>query len=93
MLIYNFALTFLNFLDSILDFELPSFPPSVQTNLNTALHYLSDGFGILNIFVSYSTLQYIFTLFKIIFALDAAYFLYSVVFWVLRKIPFTSIRT
>lgn len=68
-------------------------PDEVEAHLKTALTYITQGVSIVQVFIEPSVMQYIFTLFGIIVALDAAYFLYSFVFWFLRKLPFTSIRT
>ncbi len=78
--------------NALLVFSLPSFPQSVVDAIATIRQHLVAGIGVLRAFLGDRCLTVLATLFGLILAMNAAYLLYSLVFWVIRKIPMFSVR-
>ena len=81
-----------NVLSLLLVFNLPELPASVITIANSVTGYISTGISIVASFVGSTCMGVIGVLLALVIAMNAAYFLYSLVFWVIRKIPMLNIR-
>lgn len=82
----------LNFLGALLVFDLPQFPESVTSVLDRMSDYLVTGIGIIRVFVGDACMSLIATLFSLVVLANTAYFLYSFVFFVIRKIPMLNLK-
>ena len=69
--------------------QIESMPAGVRSALETALEYISAGFGFVGQFCN---LGYLVVLFGLILAVDAGVMIYKMVMWVLKKIPFLGIE-
>lgn len=81
-----------NVLSLLLVFDLPELPDSVVTIANSVIEYVSTGISILASFVGSTCMGVIALLLTLVVAMNAAYFLYSLVFWIIRKIPMLNVR-
>ena len=82
----------LNVLGALLIFDLPQLPESVTSVLDSMTGYLVTGIGIIRAFVGDACMTLIATLFSLVVLANAAYFLYSFVFFVIRKIPMLNVK-
>lgn len=82
----------LNVLGALLVFDLPSLPESVTSILDSISGYLVSGVGILRAFVGDGCMTVLAALFGLVVLANAAYFLYSFVFFVIRKIPMLNVK-
>lgn len=82
----------LNVLGALLVFDLPALPESVTSILNDISGYLVSGVGIIRAFVGDGCMTVLATLFGLVVLANAAYFLYSFVFFVIRKIPMLNVK-
>ena len=81
-----------NVLSLLLVFNRPELPASVTTIANSVIGYVSTGISIVAAFVGNTCMGVIGVLLALVIAMNAAYLLYSLVFWVIRKIPMLNIR-
>lgn len=79
-------------LSLLLVFNLPQLPDTFFTLLGTIKDYLVGGVGLLRAFVGDTCMGVISVCLQLVIFLNAAYFLYSFVFWVIKKIPMLNIR-
>ncbi len=79
-------------LSLLLVFDLPQLPDTVMTLLGTIKDYMVSGVGLLRALVGDTAMGVISVCFQLVIFLNAAYFLYSFVFWVIRKIPMLNIK-
>lgn len=82
----------LKVLGALLVFDLPQLPESITSVLDSMLEYLIAGIGIIRAFVGDACMTLIATLFGLVVLANAAYFLYSFVFFVIRKIPMLNVK-
>ena len=82
----------LNVLGALLIFDLPALPESVISILNSISGYLVSGVGIIRAFVGDGCMTILATLFGLVVLANGAYFLYSFVFFVIRKIPMLNVK-
>lgn len=82
----------LDLLAAILPFNLPQFPPEVIGFVSDMLDYLVVGIGIIRAFVGDACMTLIATLFGLVVLANTAYFLYTFVFFVIRKIPMLNVK-
>lgn len=76
-------------MDTLIIFEIPSFPEQVYGYLDTAKEYLVVGGGI---FANYAPMEYVVTLYGIILAVDAGILIYHLVMWIIKKVPFLGMQ-
>ena len=81
-----------NVLSVLLVFTLPKLPDSVMAIANSVIGYVSTGISMLRAFVGNTCMGVLAVLFTLVLAMNAAYLLYSIVFWVLRKIPMLGLE-
>lgn len=79
-------------LSLLLVFNLPQLPDSFVTILGTVKDYLVGGIGLIRAMVGDTAMGVIAVCLQLVIFLNAAYFLYSFVMWVLKKIPMLNIR-
>lgn len=79
-------------LSVLLVFDLPSLPDTVTAIAESVKGYISTGIGVLGAFVGREAMGVLSVLLGLVVALNAAYALYSLVFWVIRKIPMLSVK-
>ena len=82
----------LNVLGALLVFDLPALPDSVISILDNISGYLVSGVSIFRAFVGDGCMTILATLFGLVVLANAAYFLYSFVFFVIRKIPMLNVK-
>lgn len=81
-----------NILDLILFVELPAMPISIFEVFNMLFDYLYMGVGVLASFLGSTCLNFLYLLLQIIVSVNLFYMAWSVVFWILRKIPMLGIE-
>ena len=81
-----------NVLSVLLVFNLPELPSSVTTVASEVVDYIGTGISVMASSVGSTCMGVIALLFQLGIGLNAAYLLYSVVFWVIRKVPVLNIK-
>lgn len=79
-------------LSFLLVFELPNMPDTILTILNQITGYFQTGIQVISAFIGPTAIGVIALLIQLVIFLNAAYFLWSLVFWVIRKIPILNVR-
>lgn len=79
-------------LSVLLVFNLPELPATFTTVLNSLKEYLVGGLGLVRLFVGDTAMGVIAVCFQLVLFVNAAYMLYSLVMWVLKKIPMLGIK-
>lgn len=79
-------------LSVLLVFNLPQLPDSVVTVANSLTGYITTGFAVLRAVVGDTCMGVLGVLFNLVILMNAAYMLYSLVMWVLRKIPMLGLK-
>lgn len=79
-------------LSVVLVFDLPQWPSQIDQLFQTVISWMVTGVEVFRAFVGQETLTIISVLLGLILAMNAAYLVYSLVFWVLRKIPMFGIK-
>ena len=69
--------------------HIPELPENVHAAIIWAVSKFVDG---LSIFAAFTHFSFIMTLFGIVVIIDAAFLVYKVVLWILKKIPMASIE-
>lgn len=81
-----------NILDLILFVELPEMPDDILYLAGEATNYVLMGIGVLRVFLGQQALGVLSVVFLIAGSTFAFYFSWSLVFWILRKIPMLNIK-
>lgn len=81
-----------NLLSALLVFELPAMPDEVDSLGQQIIGYMGTGVQVLRAFIGDTAMGVIATLLGLVLAMNAAYLVYSIVFWVLRKVPVLNIK-
>lgn len=92
MLISKLIQMIYNLLKNMLVFGLPELPQAVVDCFNLAKTHIIGGLSVLRAFLGAGTFSYLAVLLQLIIAMNSAYIIYSIAFWVIRKIPFFSIK-
>lgn len=92
MLISSLLNLIYGILSLLLVFNLPQLPDTVITIVDNIMSYVVVGIKILHVFLGDTCMGVIALLFDLVILFNAAYMLYSLVMWVLRKIPMLNIR-
>lgn len=79
-------------LDTLLIFELPPFPETVTTVFNSVLGYLVDGRDVIQAFIGSTAMGVVGVCLLLIVAANGIYMMYSLLMFVLKKIPFLGIK-
>lgn len=79
-------------LSVVLVFDLPQWPSQIDQLFQTVISWMVTGVEVFRAFVGKETLTIISVLLGLVLAMNAAYLVYSLVFWVLRKIPMFGIK-
>lgn len=81
-----------NLLSAVLVFDLPKWPSEIDQVFHTVINWMVTGVEVLRAFLGQDALNVISVLLGLVLAMNAAYLVYSLVFWVLRKIPMLGIK-
>ena len=79
-------------LSVLLVFELPQLPQTVTSLLSQITTYVGTGVSIIGIFIGSTALGILAVFLQLVIYMNAAYFLWSFVFWVIRKIPMLGVK-
>ena len=79
-------------LSVLLVFELPQLPQTVTSLLSQITTYVGTGVSIIGIFIGSTALGILAVLLQLVIYMNAAYFLWSFVFWVIRNIPMLGVK-
>lgn len=79
-------------LSLLLVFNLPVLPETITTLVNSILGYIPTGVGILGVFFGNTCMGVLALLLRLVIGMNAAYMTYSLVFWVIRKIPMLNVK-
>lgn len=79
-------------LSVLLVFNLPALPDTIVELLDQVIEYLIMGISVIEAFIGDTAMGIIALLFQLVIYMNAAYFLYSFVFWVIRKIPMLNVK-
>lgn len=79
-------------LSLLLVFNLPVLPETITTLVDSILGYIPTGVGILGVFFGHTCMGVLALLLKLVIGMNAAYMTYSLVFWVIRKIPMLNVK-
>lgn len=79
-------------LDKILVFDLPSLPDSVTAIIDEIVGYVVTGLSVLRAFVGDTAMSVFGVCLVLIVAMNGLYLTYSVVFWIIRKLPVLNVR-
>lgn len=79
-------------LDTLLIFNLPDLPSTIYTVIETIVEAIMTGWSILVCFCGSTAAGVIVLLFRLVIHMHGVYFLWSFVFWILRKIPLFGVK-
>lgn len=79
-------------LSLLLVFELPKFPDSIMNVMGQFPQYIGTGLSVLRAFIGGEAMGILGILLGLVLAMNAAYLVYSLVFYVIRKIPMLNVR-
>lgn len=79
-------------LSKLLIFELPALPDSILSIMYQVLHYVYTGICVLGSFLGSTCMGVLALLLQLVIVMHSAYMTYTLVFWVLRKIPMLNVR-
>lgn len=92
MIVTTVARVILGLLNALLIFELPSFPDTLMVTFQTACGHLTTGRDILNAFIGTTAMGILGLCLKLVIYSNIVYFTVSLVFFVLKKIPFLGLQ-
>lgn len=92
MIVTAVARVILSLLNALLIFELPVFPDSLITVFNTAVGYFGTGRDILQAFIGTTAMGVLGVILRLVIFSNAVYFTVSLIFFVLKKIPFLGLE-
>lgn len=81
-----------NLLSLLLVFELPPFPETITTIFNSVIEYLVMGRNLLQTLIGAPAMGVIGVCLVLVVAANSIYFTWSVVIFILKKIPFLGIE-
>lgn len=81
-----------NIIDAVFVFTLPSLPDSLITVANEILNYILTGLDIIRAFVGDTAMTVFGVCLVLVVAMNGLYLVYSIVFWVIRKLPVLNVR-
>lgn len=79
-------------LSVLLVFNLPQLPDTVVTIANSLIGYITTGINMLHAFIGNTAMGVIAVCLGLVVLMNAAYLVYSLVFWVIRKIPMLNVK-
>lgn len=92
MLITSLAKIILGLLGMLFFFELPQFPDTVVNVFNSVISYMGTGLDVLHAFIGNTAMGVLGTCLSLVLIANGAYFVVSLVFFVLKKIPFLGLK-
>lgn len=81
-----------NIFDAVFVFELPQLPDSLVTVANEILQYILTGLDIIRAFTGDTAMTVFGVCLALVVAMNGLYLVYSMVFWVIRKLPVLNVR-
>lgn len=81
-----------NILDLILFTELPPMPEVIYTLLTEVTNYIVMGVDVLEAFIGHTAMLVLAAVISLVFAFNFFYLTWSMIFWILRKIPMLNIK-
>lgn len=91
MIITAVANVIYSLLSLLFVFELPEFPAGIVNVFNSFIGYLGTGIDILHVFFGNTAMGVIGICLQFVIYANAAYFTISLIFFVLKKIPFLGL--
>lgn len=79
-------------LSALMVFNLPSLPDSVVTVANSVVEYVSQGIRIIQAFTGNTAIAVLAVLLQLVLLVHTAYFLFTIIRFVITKIPMLNIR-
>ena len=79
-------------LNILLIFNLPQLPDTITTILNQVVSYITIGLQIITSFIGTTAVGVLALLLGLFLSMHAAYMLYSLIAFVLRKIPLLGVK-
>ena len=79
-------------LSLLLVFNLPNLPGTITELLTQIIGYFGTGIDIIRTFIGSTAMGVLSVCLQLIIYANAAYFLWSFVFWVIRKIPMLNVK-
>lgn len=79
-------------LDKLLVFQLPSLPDTMITIVNEIVSYVLVGLDIIRAFIGDTAMSVFGICLILVVAMNGFYLMYSIVFWVIRKLPVLNVR-
>lgn len=92
MLVTTVANVIYILLNALFVFNLPQFPSSVVTIFNEAVGYLGAGLDMLHLLIGNTAFTVLGVTLGLVVSANAVYFVVSLVFFVLKKIPFLGLK-
>ena len=92
MIISSLLTLIYNVLNFLLIFSIPSLPATITTILGQVTDYLVLGLQIIRTFIGATAFSVLGVCLMLVIAANAAYMVYSLVMWVLAKIPFLGVK-
>lgn len=92
MIIKGLASLIYGVLSVLLVFELPALPADVTAYLNQAFGYIADTPWFLSLFIPSGVVKYLGVLLGLVLALNGLWLTYSLVMWIVRKIPMLNVK-
>ena len=92
MIITGLIELILNVLGALLIFDLPALPESLTSTLDSVLGYMIEGLAIIRAFVGDGCMSLLATVFSTVLLAESMYFIYTFVFYVIRKIPMLNVK-
>lgn len=86
-LLMDLVYGFVYILTSLID--IPDLPPQIESTLTSMFDYIKSGYDIL---ANFFDLEYLFTLFTIVIAIDVGIHIYHFMMFIIKKIPFFSVQ-
>ncbi len=91
MIISAVASLIYTLLDLLFVFELPQFPEGIINIFNSIVGYLGTGVDVLHALLGNTAMSVIGTCLKFVILANVCYFTISVIYFVLKKIPFLGL--
>lgn len=92
MIIQALCTLVLNVLNTLFVFELPPFPDTITNIFSSVTEYLVMGRDMIQAFIGSTAMGVIGVCLLLVIAANGIYFTYSVVMFILKKIPFLGVE-
>lgn len=79
-------------LSGLLVFNLPELPQSIVTLMDEVTEYIIIGLQVIKSFIGSTAMGVFAVMLTLVVAMNLAYLTWSIVFWVIRKIPMLNVK-